>query len=229
MKKTDSLSKSGFWISFSTFIFTVLTFLTALFTPPISGPFASDPLKYPFENIISRFPKDYIWMFTAMILMILFILFSLFIFYSSEEKKKIYAHAGLIFSVISSLILLTDYYIQISFIQVSLLNSETQAIAALTQYNPHGIFIILEEIGYIMMSLAFLFFIPVFSEKNKSDGIIRKILLSDVIINIISFIIITLFFGIKREYIFEVVIISVNFIFLAVFSLLVSLRVRKNG
>jgi len=40
---------------------------------------------------------------------------------------------------------------------MSLMNSETEGLAALIQYNPHGVFLALEELGYMIMSLPFLF------------------------------------------------------------------------
>jgi len=61
---------------------------------------------------------------------------------------------GLSFAIVSVVLLLSDYYIQIAVIKPSLINGETEGIAILSQYNPHGIFIALEEIGYITMILA---------------------------------------------------------------------------
>jgi hypothetical protein len=53
---------------------------------------------------------------------------------------------GIVFATISCTLLVGDYFIQISVIQPSLLKGETDGIALLTQYNPHGIFIALEEV-----------------------------------------------------------------------------------
>lgn len=86
----------------------------------------------------------------------------------TRQDKKIYGYIGLSFSIISATILLIDYFVQISVIQPSLLQGETEGIAILTQYNPHGIFIALEEIGYLMMSLSFLCVAPVFRIINYS-------------------------------------------------------------
>jgi hypothetical protein len=43
---------------------------------------------------------------------------------------------------------------------MSLMNGQAQGIALLTQYNPYGVFIVLEELGYLLMSLSFLFLAP---------------------------------------------------------------------
>ena len=41
--------------------------------------------------------------------------------------------------------------------QPSILLGETEGFALLTQYNPHGVFIALEDLGYFLMGMAFVF------------------------------------------------------------------------
>lgn len=215
-----SLNKIGYFTALLTGILTVVTFVTAVLTPPISGPLAQNPISYPFLDIVNRFPRDYLWMYPAMLLMLLYIVFSVILFYSAEQDKKFFAHIGMIFSIIASAILLTDYFVQVAVVQPSLLNGEVDGIALLTQYNPHGIFVVLEEIGYGLMTLSFLLYIPLFSEKNRRDKTICIILLAAVILSILSFIAITALFGIQREYLFEVAIISIDFLALIPFTIL---------
>lgn len=223
-----NLNKVGFFSSLLTGILTAITFFLAVLTPPISGPLAQNPIAYPFLNIADRFPRDYLWMFPAMLLMLLYLVFSVVLFYKTNGEKKIFAHIGMIFSIIASAILITDYFAQIAIVQPSLLCGETDAIALLTQYNPHGIFVVLEEIGYSFMTLSFLLYIPLFSERNSTDKAIRIILLSAVILSLISFIVITALYGIHREYLFEVAIISIDFIALIPFSILTAKRYKTN-
>jgi hypothetical protein len=47
--------------------------------------------------------------------------------------------------------LASDYYIQFSVIPMSLINRETERIPLLIRYNPHGIFLAMEELGYLVM------------------------------------------------------------------------------
>jgi len=113
-------------------------------------------------------------------------------------------------------------------IQPSVLNRETDGVALLTQYNPHGIFIGLEEIGHFMMSTAFLCMAPVFSKTDKLERTIRRIFIISFILTISSFIIISAFYGIKREYRFEVIVIMINWIVLIVAGILLSLVFKRN-
>jgi hypothetical protein len=54
-------------------------------------------------------------------------------------------------------VLLGGYFVQFSMVPVSLMNGQSEGIALLTQYNPYGVFIVLEELGYLLMSLSFVF------------------------------------------------------------------------
>jgi hypothetical protein len=55
----------------------------------------------------------------------------------------------------ATFVLITDYFIQVSVIQPSLLAGETDGISILSQFNPHGIIKVLEEIGLMFMILSF--------------------------------------------------------------------------
>jgi len=61
------------------------------------------------------------------------------------------------FAVIGGAVLLVDYGIQLTVLQPALLAGQTEGMSALTQYNPHGVFIALENVGYAVLGIAFLF------------------------------------------------------------------------
>lgn len=227
---SGSLQKFGFYIAISTAAVTLVTFVIAILTPPLSGPFCTEGCyQYPYHDIISRFPRDYYWMFPAMVLMLLYTALMACIYQHAGTDKKIYGLLGTAFSIISALILLTNYFIQVTVIQPSLLKGETEGIALLSQYNPHGIFIALEELGYLMMSFSFLCIAPVFTNKNRLENSIRWTLLLSFSVAILSFIIVIFRYGLNREYIFEVVIISINFITLIVAGIMLAQWFRKAG
>lgn len=219
--------KLGLLSAILTVVLTAVTFALALATPPISGPLAVDPIQYPYTEIISRFPRDYFWMYCAMILMLVFIVTAVCIYHDASEEQKVLAHIGLVFAVVSGIILFTDYFIQVSVIQPSLLNGETDGMALLTQYNPHGLFVVFEEIGYIAMSLSFLFFASVFSDGTKLDRAIKTILIGSFILSVLALAAICATYGIHREYLFEVAVISIDFLALIVFGSLLSIRYGK--
>lgn len=222
------LNKFGYFVSITLGCLTIATFVIAIFTPPLSGPGCpANCFEYPYLDIASRWPRDYIWMFSAMILTMVYVIFFACIHYFAEEKRKLFSLIALIFASFSGLILITDYFIQVTVIQPSLLLGETDGVSMLTQYNPHGLFIVLEELGYLLMSISFLFVAFVFEKSNKAENQTRWVFLSGSLLSIISLVVICLTLGIKREYIFEIIIITINWFVLFITGFLVA-KIFKN-
>jgi hypothetical protein len=222
--RTQYFSKRvGYYSAVLTAIATVVTFAIAVLTPPFSGPLCkSGCFKYPYLDIASRFPRDYYWMYPALLMNILFVPFMASIHLYATESKKVYSLSALLFSVISSAVLFIDYYIQLTVIQASLAQGEADGIALLTQYNPHGIFIALEEIGYSMMSLALFCTIPVFTKDTKLEKAVRATHFTCFILTMLAFITTSILYGIYREYRFEIAVITINCIGLIVSGILIS-------
>ena len=222
-------SKLGYYIAILTSVLTAVTFGIAVCTPPISGPFCPDAcIEYPYLDIVSRFPRDYFWMYPAILLTIIYVVFMACIHQYAPAGKRIFGQIGLSFAIISATILISDYFLQVSVIQPSLVNGETDGIALLTQYNAHGIFIALEDIGYLLMSVSLFCVVPVFSTTNRLEKSIRWILVTGFTLTVGSLIIISIMYGIHREYIFEVVVITVNWTVLIIAGILLS-RVFKRA
>jgi quinol-cytochrome oxidoreductase complex cytochrome b subunit len=128
----------------------------------------------------------------------------------------------------SALLLLADYFIQISVIQPSLLRGELEGIALISQYNPHGIFIALEELGYILMSVAFLFMAPVFF-RNRLEKAVRYIFTANFALTLIAFIVFSVLYGTNREYRFEIAVIAISWLTLISSGILLSMIFRRSG
>jgi hypothetical protein len=228
MNARAGANRLGYYISLIMTLLAIVTFGIAICTPPVSGPFCKGScIAYPFTDIIARFPGDYIWMYSALLMLTVFLVFIVCIHQYAPDNKKIFALAGLSFSIASAFVLMSDYFVQISVVQPSLVNGETEGIAILTQYNPHGIFIALEEIGYIMMSIAFISLVPVYSGSDRLNCAIRWVFIISFVLIIISFILISLKYGIKREYRFEVAAITINYMTLIVSGILMSRLFRR--
>jgi hypothetical protein len=122
---------------------------------------------------------------------------------------------------------LVCYFIQFTVVPASLLHGETEGISLLTQYNPHGVFIALEELGYLMMSLSFIFLVPIFSTKNRLENTIRYVYMVAFILTVVSFVIISMKYGAEKQDRFEVVAISVNWLALIVNGILTGIFFRR--
>ena len=216
-----NVKKIGFYSSVFLSVITVVTFAFAITAIPISGVLCpGNCIQYPFLDSLSHFPKDYIWMFLAIPLILTFLIFIVSIHSLAAQQNKIFSRIGLAFAIMSSVVLLLCYFIQFSVVPVSLMSGETDGIALITQYNPHGIFIALEELGYLLMSVCFLFVAPVFTEKNRIARSIRWIFILGFILTILSFAFILVKYGILRDYRFEIAVISIDWLVLIINGIL---------
>lgn len=200
-------------ISLITTFLTVITFGIAICTPPLSGPFCTGPcFEYPYTEIASRFPRDYYWMYPAILLSISYLIMIVTIYQTAPESKKLYGMLGVAFAIMASLILIIDYFIQVSVIQPSILAGETDGISLLTQFNPHGIFIVLEELGFTLMIISLFALFPIFNGAGTLEKTIKWATIIGFLLAVISFLLVSVIHGINREYRFEVIVISITWI-----------------
>ena len=226
--ETKSIAKVGFYSAILTALLTVFSFVIAYLTPPLSGPFcASGCFTYPYSDIASRFPRDYYWMYPAMVLNVVYYILMVAIHYFAPLEKKIFSHIGMSFAFLSMATFVIDYFLQVSVIQPSLVLGETDGIALLSQFNAHGVFIVLEEIAFIMMSMSMLFMIPIFVGQTKAEKALRWIFIGDFILTAVSFALFTVFYGIFREYRFEVAAFAINWLALIASGILLSIVFRR--
>ncbi len=228
--KNVSINRFGYYVSVITAILTVVTFGIAVCTPPLSGPFCKgDCFQYPYHDILSRFPRDYYWMYPAILLSFSYMVMMITVHRSIPAERNLFSFVASGFAIISSLILSADYFIQVSFIQPSLLAGETDGVAMMSQFNPHGIFIILEELGFVTMGISFLFLVPAFAGPTRLEKSLRLAFIISFCLTVTAFIAISAVHGIMREYRFEVVVISITWLELIIVSFLLARYFRRNS
>lgn len=211
----------GFYSSISLAVITLITFGIAMTAVPKSGPFCTvNCIEYPYLDSLKFYPGDYYWMYLTIFQLVIWLIFMISQHFISSDKKKIFSFTSISFALISSIVLLADYYIQFSVLPVSMMKGETDGIALITQYNDHGIFIVLEELGYLMMSISFLFMAFVFSSDNLLERSLRWIFIAPFILSIISFTYFSIKFGVDRSYRFEIAVITINWLAMVTGSIL---------
>jgi hypothetical protein len=225
---TTNPNRTGFYSAIFTAIITVITFGLAITALPNSGPGClEDCFEYPYLDSLSQFPIDYWWMIPALLMILSYMILMVSIHALAPQAKKIFSQIGLAFAVMAALLLLSDYYLQFSVVPISLMSGETEGIALLTQYNPHGIFIALEELGYLLMSLSFLFIAPVFSSHNRLETAISWIFSLGFVLTIVALVTISMIYGLDRSYRFEIAAISIDWLVLIVNGILLSVVFRR--
>lgn len=197
----------------ATFVLTLVTFVVAVTALPLSGPFCvADCFNYPYHEAVTRFPRDYYWMGLACLLYLAFVVLLTRILDKAPVDRRVPAILALTFGAMSATVLISDYVMQLSVIQSSLLNGETEGIALLSQFNPHGVFIALEELGYVLMALAMAFAAAALEGDRPSYRIARASLHAALPLSLAALVAISIVFGIHREYRFEVAVISITWL-----------------
>jgi hypothetical protein len=186
-------------------------------------------VPYPFTSdvIAAQWPGDYLWMYPAMLLMLVFIAFIASVHEYAPPPRKIYSLLGLCLAVIAAAVLLVTYFIQVTVMQPSLEKGQLDGWAMLTMYNPNGVFIALEELGYLLMSLALVCIAPVFMQKTKVERTIRWLLVLSLATALASLVGVSAARGIDRGDAFEVLVISTVWLTLIVAGPLVAVVLRR--
>ena len=145
----------------------------------------------------------------------------------ASNQRKIFSQIGLSFALMATMVLVGDYFVQFSVVPISLMSGETEGITLLTQYNAHGVFIVLEELGYLLMSLSFLFMAPVFINKNRLEVAVRWVFIISFLLTVLALTLISINYGLDRQDRFEVAVISIDWLVLIVNGILLSIVFKQ--
>jgi hypothetical protein len=96
-------------------------------------------------------------MYPAIVLTLLIMVLVQCINYQIEPSRRVLSGIGLTLIAVGAGTLIIDYAVQLTFIQPAVLLGETEGLSPWSQYNPHGVFVALENVGYGLLNLAFLF------------------------------------------------------------------------
>jgi hypothetical protein len=219
----------GWYSSLAVVVLTLLTWIVAMFAVPPAGPYCvGDCMEYPFSELLEYYPRDYYWMYLAIFQVFAYLLYMIASSFTAIKERKIFGFSSVAFSIITAVVLLTAYFIQFSVVPISMMKGETEGIALLTQYNGHGIFIVMEDLAYITMSISFLFLAFVFSSATRLEKAIRLIFLLAFPLIVLSFVFYTVRFGLERSYRFEVAAISVNWLVTISTGILLSIYFKRS-
>jgi hypothetical protein len=219
---TFAAARFGFWVAIATAAMTVLTFALAITALP-------NKVEYPFtsEEILAQWPGDYYWMWPAMVLMVLLVALVGTLHELAPARRGVFSRLAFGLAVIAAAVLLIDYYIQATVMQVNLEKGQLDGWSILTQYNPNGVFIALEELGYLLMSVVFICLVPVFTERTGLDRAIRWLLLASFAVTAISLALVTVWMGIDRGDVFEIIVISIVWLTLVAAGPLLAIRFHR--
>jgi hypothetical protein len=217
----------GFWSANLLALLSVTAFALGITTPPRSGPYCvGDCLAYPFADAARFVPRDYYWVVPAILLVPMFLVVAACIHPRVESAKRHLSLIGLCFTSMAAAILAIDYFIQFQVAEPSLRHGETAGLQLLTQYNPHGLFIALEDLGYLALCVAFAFVGSAFPGARGAARAIQWAFLVTAFLGLGCFATVSWRFGLDIEYRFEVAIISITWSALAVLGVMLAFFFR---
>jgi hypothetical protein len=226
--ETINAARLGFWAALLSAVLAVVSFSIAVTAVPISGPFCpADCVAYPFTNVAAYVPHDYIWMYPAMLMIMVFVVMMGALDGATTGERRVYARVALNFALITATLILADYYIQIAVMQPSILRGENEGLALLTQYNPHGVFIALEDLGYFLMGVSFIFGAFIFAGRRGLERALFWVFLLGGTAAILAYFAYYAIYGTQLEYRYEVAAISIDWFMLLVTGVLLSIWFRR--
>jgi hypothetical protein len=163
----------------------------------------------------------------AMVLVVVYVILVVSIHAHASRHKRIYGQIGLSFALIAAGVLLGAYFVQFSVVPASLLHQQTEGIVLLTQYNPYGVFMVLEELGYLLMSLSFLFLAPVFANEGRLASAVRWVFVAGFVLTMVFLAVISVAHGLDRMDRFKVAAISIDWLVLVINGVLLSFLFRR--
>ena len=216
MTDSTELRSLGTWSAVATAILAAVAFGVAATTPPRTGPFAAPgtAIGYPYSAAARFVPGDFLWMYLALAMMFAFVVLAACV-RELGAGRHLFGTLGLSLAVAALAVIASDYFVQLRTVQPALVRGEFDGLAILSQYNPHGVFIALEELGFLLAGVSFCFLAFALGS-SRLEHWIRGVLLASSALLVASFIGLSAVFGLGIQYRFEVAAITIVWLTLSV-------------
>jgi hypothetical protein len=218
----------GFPVALTLAGMAALGFVLGIATPPRSGPWCvGNCTQYPFADAARFFPRDYFWMAPGILLTPLFLILVACLYMCVPPRMKPWALISGFFAGIATALVTMDYFVQVLVVQPSLEHHEMDAVALWTQYNPRGLFIAIEDLGYLFLAVAFAFLVAALPAGIRPASAIRWTLGIAAAMVVVAFGGFAARFGVEMALPFELAVITVDWIALVVAGILLSVWFRR--
>jgi MFS family permease len=203
-------------------------------SPPRSGPNCTGGpgscLTYPYTGPAAYLPDDFVWLIPAFLLGPLLVMLLASLLHDVPGPRRPFARIALALATASAALLMVDYYVQFTTVQTSYVRGETSdGLSLLTQYNPHGIFIALEDLGYATMLTALAVAAPALARATRPERVLRRVLGAAGTLGALLLPILLAILGHDLEYTYEVLAIVIAWTTLIVAGILAAIVLRADG
>ncbi len=210
-----------------------LTFLAGFFTPVPGGGFCTGSCAaYPFDDpaLVRDFvPVSFYWMYPAIGMLLAQVVFTASLGVPGRAATRLPAILALAFTLIGVSVLVGDYAIQLAVVAPSLLHGEGAAVVALSLFNPHGVFVALEDVGYWTLGLAFLGVAAALGAATRAEQIARYVFLMGGILALGALPVLMVVLGPDLGYAYEILVITVVDLTLVVGGVCVALGYARSA
>ena len=142
---------------------TAVAFGTAVLAVPSAGAFCpADCLSYPYSEAVDFKSIDFVWLYPATVLMPVLVVLLAALETVAPIGRRVYGRVAFALGTAGAAILAVNYAVQLLVVQPALVRQELAGITPWLQYNPYGAFIVLEDLGYLLVALAFGFLATLF-------------------------------------------------------------------
>lgn len=223
-------ARFGWWAAIGSGMTTLLAFAVAIATPPLSGPLCrAGCYGYPYLDVGARYPRDYYWMVPATLATLLFVPFSVALGARARPERALVAQVGVAFAQMAALGIAADYFLQLAVIQPSLLAREADGLSILTQYNPHGVFIALEELGYFLLSTSLACLGASLAGRSRLERAVRRLFVGAWFASVLAVVGFMAGYGHERAYLLEIAVISIAWLSWVPGAFMMAAVFRRDG
>ena len=221
-------TRLGFWAAVVVAGSAATALALGVTTPPRSGSSCSGScITYPYTDVAAFVPRDYFWMYPAALMSLSFVVLLACVHSRAPADKRVFSQVGLSFAAISATAIVCDYSIQLAVMQPSIVQGEARDGVLFSMYNPHGIFIALEDVGYLPLGVSFFFTALALATGHRLQRAVRILCLVSAALAIGSLVVLAAIYGTDLGYRYEVTAIAIDWITLILVAGLFGLLFRR--
>jgi hypothetical protein len=199
-----------------------------ILTPVRSGAWCmANCTAYPYLDAGRFFPRDYWWMLPGITLAPLFMTLVACVHFCIPQRRRLWSLLAVCCATAATTLIALDYFVQVLVVQPSLAQHESDGVAILTQYNPRGLFILLEDLGYLLLAKAMLLVALAIPPGVKPAKSLRWTLGIVAGLALASFLLFAVRFGVEMALPFELAVITIVWIGLVPCGILAALWFRR--
>jgi hypothetical protein len=216
------------WLAAITALAAALALGIGVFTPPRGGVLCtSGCIPYPYTGAAPYVVGDSLWIYPAIVMALGFVAVTASLHELAPPGGRLAGLVALAFAVLAAGLLGGDYFVHLMVVVPSLARGEGAAMATLSMYNPHGIFIALENGGYFLMGVAFLATAGAVADTGRLGRAARWVFLVAGILAVGALAVFAAFFGSDLDVRYEVAAISIDYLGLAIGCTLLAVLFRR--